>query len=87
MKRDTVCDGSYRPTCPEDHEWQTGIGFKCMRNGEMCNLPQQLLYDEIQECDDGADLCFASSDNSSFKYVYYFNSFVSMLCNDCLYVR
>ena len=72
VKRDTVCDGIYRTVCPEDDEWQTGIGFKCMRNQKTCHLPQQLLYDTIQECDNGEDLCFEAIVNSAFKCVHYF---------------
>ncbi|XP_039247954.2 uncharacterized protein LOC120325854 isoform X1 [Styela clava] len=56
--RSTVCDGSLCSGCEEDHEWNNGHGFKCPRNGIKCILPQQLLHDNISDCDGGNDLCF-----------------------------
>ena len=58
VSRDTVCNGEISNGCPEDEEWENGIGFKCLRNGKICLLPQQLLYDDIQDCDYGEDMCF-----------------------------
>ena len=48
--------------CPEDTERQRGIGFKCIRNGKLCLLPQVLLTDDISDCDNGDDLCFRQRD-------------------------
>ena len=58
VSRSTICDGLISTGCPEDDEWKTGIGFKCIRNGRVCRLPQQLLYDDITDCDNGEDICF-----------------------------
>ena len=60
VRRETVCDGFVTLGCAEDDEWQAGIGFKCVRNGRTCHLPQQLLYDDIKDCDNGEDFCFVS---------------------------
>ena len=56
--RDTVCDGIILTGCPDDEEWSTGIGFKCIRNDKECLLPQQFLYDDVKDCQRGDDLCF-----------------------------
>nr|XP_039259229.1 G-protein coupled receptor GRL101-like isoform X2 [Styela clava] len=57
--RSTVCNKNACDGCTEeDHEWNNGIGFKCRRNDEDCVLPQQLIHDDIADCDGGADLCF-----------------------------
>ena len=56
--RSTICDGNHYIGCPEDDEYKTGIGFQCVRNGEFCRLPQQLLLDDVQDCDQGEDLCY-----------------------------
>ena len=56
--RTTVCDGDSCDGCLEDDEWETAIGFQCVRNGKLCRLPQQLLYDGIQDCDQKEDLCY-----------------------------
>jgi len=57
-KRTTVCDGNACDGCAEDDEWKAGNGFKCIRDGSTCRLPQQLLWDNVQDCDDGSDLCY-----------------------------
>ena len=57
-QRDTVCDGSVATGCLQDDEWNTGIGFKCVKNGKKCRIPQQLLYDDIEDCQKGEDVCF-----------------------------
>ena len=59
--RDTVCDDIVESGCPEDDEWSAGPGFKCLRNGKTCRLPQQLLYDNVKDCELGEDLCFRHS--------------------------
>jgi len=59
VHRTTVCDGNACRGCAEDDEWKTGIGFKCIRNGQTCRLPQQLLWDNVQDCDDGSDICYS----------------------------
>ena len=56
-RRDTICDGVRSPSCLEDDEWTTGTGFKCIRNGRICRLPQQLLYDDFHDCEKGEDVC------------------------------
>ena len=56
--RHTVCDDVINSECTGDDEWSTGAGFKCVRNGKVCRLPQQLLYDNVQDCESGEDLCF-----------------------------
>ena len=56
--RDTVCNGKIEDGCPDDDEWAAGTGFKCTRNGRVCRLPQQLLHDDVQDCEQGEDLCF-----------------------------
>ena len=58
VSRDLVCDGRSEPGCDDDDKWATGVGFKCVRNGKMCKLPQALLYDEVQDCDAREDFCF-----------------------------
>ena len=59
--RDTVCDGIFDKLCPEDEEWETGMGFSCIRKGRRCRLPQKLLFDDIADCDNGEDLCFGTN--------------------------
>jgi len=27
----------------------------------MCRLPQQLLWDNVKDCDDGSDICYQSN--------------------------
>ena len=56
--RSTVCDGNSCNGCKEDDGWKSGLGFQCVRNGDYCRIPQQLLRDQIQDCDEGEDLCF-----------------------------
>ena len=59
QKRDTLCDDNAMNGCEEeDDEWSTGTGFKCMRNGKICKIPQQLLYDGVRDCEQGEDICF-----------------------------
>jgi len=66
--RSTVCDGDRNNGCKmEDHGWKTGIGFQCVRNGEFCLLPQQLLLDDVQDCDQSEDLCFDWPDKMSIN--------------------
>ena len=45
--------------CEEDQEWTNGPGFKCVREGRLCFLPQQLAADDVQDCDGGQDLCYS----------------------------
>ena len=59
-----MCDGNRLNGCPEDDGWKTGIGFQCVRNGEVCRLPMQLVYDDVQDCDQAEDLCFDWPDES-----------------------
>jgi len=62
MKRSTICDKSVcRSSCTEDDGWKIGTGFKCTRNGQTCRLPQQLLWDNVKDCDDGSDICYQSN--------------------------
>ena len=58
----TLCNGELRDGCEEDREWISGPGFKCVREGKRCYLPQQLIMDGLQDCDDGQDLCFEFND-------------------------
>nr|XP_039260639.1 uncharacterized protein LOC120336918 isoform X3 [Styela clava] len=59
VSRSTVCNANPCDGCTEeDHEWNNGVGFKCRRNGKDCVLPQQLVHDDIADCDGGTDLCF-----------------------------
>ena len=47
--------------CEEDDGWSNGIGFKCISNlGHAVKLPQQMLWDSVQDCLNGEDLCYAS---------------------------
>ena len=54
----SVCNGVVDDGCQEDSEWTSGPGFKCIREGKTCFLPQQLVKDGVQDCDDGQDFCF-----------------------------
>ena len=65
VNRERVCNGKHEEDCPEDDDWSVGPGFKCIRNGEICKLPQQLLFDEVQDCDKGEDLCFFKENSNS----------------------
>ena len=72
VSRERVCDGKHGKHCPkhgehcpEDDGWNVGPGFKCIRNGKICKLPQQLLFDEEQDCDKGEDLCFFKENSNS----------------------
>ena len=52
------CDGRWN--CP-GHEDEQYRGFRCRYRGRpeaRCALPQANLYDDLAQCDDGADLCF-----------------------------
>ena len=64
-RRSTICDGDRSSGCAEEDGWKTGIGFQCVRNGEFCRLPQQLLVDDIQDCDQAEDLCYYWPDQST----------------------
>ena len=68
VSRDNVCDGNLNKDCQEDDEFPDGPGFKCVRNGRICRLPQQLLFDAVEDCDKGEDLCFINTINSSAPY-------------------
>ena len=68
VDRDSICDGIFDRLCPEDSERQRGIGFKCIRNGKMCVLPQRLLLDDISDCDNGEDLCFHQDHDRLLKF-------------------
>ena len=61
ISRSLVCDGRTEVACDDDDKWATGTGFKCVRNGKQCKLPQVLLYDDIKDCDGGEDICFSMS--------------------------
>ncbi|XP_076799429.1 uncharacterized protein LOC143444168 isoform X2 [Clavelina lepadiformis] len=63
--RSTICDGNSCNGCDEDTEWTSGVGFKCVRNGKPCLIPQQLLHDNVKDCDNGEDLCFIKSGSLS----------------------
>ena len=54
----TLCNGILNDGCEEDKEWTNGPGFKCIREGRVCSLPQQLVMDGIKDCDQGHDLCY-----------------------------
>lgn len=58
----SICDGNSCNGCAEDHDWGKGTGFFCIRNGKDCILPQQLLLDDIKDCDSGEDLCFVTKE-------------------------
>ena len=58
LPRSTLCDEDACNDCHEDAEWVNGPGFKCVRNGRTCILPQSLLFDDVQDCDNGDDFCF-----------------------------
>jgi len=61
VARNTICDGKMESGCVEEDEYKGGIGFKCKRKGEEnCRIPQQLLWDNINDCDEGADLCYSN---------------------------
>ncbi|XP_076814045.1 uncharacterized protein LOC143460429 [Clavelina lepadiformis] len=64
VERTTLCNGDEWDGCQEDDNWSSGAGFKCIRQGSVCRLPQQLLQDEVQDCDQGDDLCFTFFSNS-----------------------
>ena len=49
----------------EEDGWKTGIGFQCVRNGELCRPSQQLLWDDAKDCDQGEDLCYDWSETST----------------------
>lgn len=66
--RDSVCDGVFDNMCPEDDEWQSGVGFKCVRKGKICKLPQQLLRDDVADCDNGEDLCSSLQNTAESRY-------------------
>lgn len=53
-----MCDLETCNDCPGKDTWNNGHGFKCVRNGRQCNLPQMLLHDGVKDCDDGSDLCY-----------------------------
>ena len=65
VRRSTICDRNPVNGCPEDDGWKTGIGFQCVRSGEFCRLPQQLLWDDVQDCDQGEDLCLDWSEQNT----------------------
>ena len=72
VHRDLACDGKVEPGCDDDDPWETGPGFKCVRNGKVCKLPQVMLHDSIQDCDAGEDLCFSATlDVSGAKHFRY----------------
>ena len=54
-----------------------------MRNGEFCRLPQQLLLDDVQDCDQGEDLCYDWPEQSrdglvriANRFFFYYSSTV-----------
>jgi len=80
----TLCNGILDDGCEEDKEWTSGPGFKCVREGKICSIPQQLVMDGIQDCDDGQDFCYNLNDNQMNKrYVVLaiFKSTVTCLLN------
>ncbi|XP_076812070.1 uncharacterized protein LOC143459012 [Clavelina lepadiformis] len=78
VERTTLCNGNEWDGCQEDDNWSSGAGFKCVRQGSVCRLPHQLLQDEVQDCDQGDDLCFIFSPKSDEK------SFNRSRCYKCL---
>ena len=67
--RTTICDRNCFDRCLEDDGWKTGVGFQCIRSGELCRLPQQLLQDDVQDCDQGDDLCFDWAEQATIGLV------------------
>ena len=63
-RRSTLCDGDSCNDCGSNSaaEWQNGAGFKCVRNGRVCVLPQSLLGDAVQDCDNGDDFCYETDE-------------------------
>ncbi|CAK8675570.1 unnamed protein product [Clavelina lepadiformis] len=87
VERATLCDGNSCKGCPEDDEWTSGAGFKCIRQGKLCRLPQQLLWDGVQDCDRGNDLCYqASQSNIDGRDIRFEHdvAFDHSLCFECL---
>ena len=68
----TVCNGILNDGCKEDKEWISGPGFKCVREGKVCFIPQQLVMDGIQDCDGGQDFCFSLNEMQIDKRYHYF---------------
>ncbi|XP_076814785.1 uncharacterized protein LOC143460965 isoform X1 [Clavelina lepadiformis] len=63
VKRSSVCDFNICNGCSEDMEHRSGVGFKCLKNGRHCVLPQALLYDDVPDCDNEEDLCLRKGEN------------------------
>ncbi|CAK8693080.1 unnamed protein product [Clavelina lepadiformis] len=61
VERSGLCCGENVMGCLENHGFKNGIGFQCVRKGALCMLPQQLLWDGVEDCDRGEDLCYISS--------------------------
>ena len=81
----SICNGILHDGCDEDTEWTTGPGFKCSREGNTCFLPQQLVVDGIQDCDQADDLCFViDSEHVGKRLVknFYYNNYSRALVYD-----
>nr|XP_018670728.1 low-density lipoprotein receptor-related protein 2-like [Ciona intestinalis] len=78
VDRSTICDGNSCNGCVEDIGWMGGVGFKCIRQGALCTLPQQLLWDNVKDCDDGEDLCVISG-----EYGGHPSTINTTLCHQC----
>ena len=70
----SLCNGISTDGCEEDQEWTNGPGFKCLREGSLCFLPQQLLTDQVQDCDNGQDLCYVNNELVNKKQVFFLNA-------------
>ena len=71
--RSTICDGSLNGCRDDEDEFEGGTGFKCIRKGKRCRIPQQMLWDDVADCDREADLCYilsTSTPTSSLVYRY-----------------
>ena len=80
-RRSEICNGY--DVCDRDDGWKTGIGFQCIRKGKFCRLPQPLLWDQIQDCDQGEDLCYVNNNSSTeemiFSWLVHFNLIIKLI--------
>ena len=80
VARSTVCDRDACNGSPNNNEWEHGIGFKCVRNARNCILPQELLHDQVKDCDNGEDFCFRKE---GYALVNFRNTFISRVWWKC----